>query len=385
MHHTVRFLAELCVAGGLVACAYSLAAGFMVLRLRAYGAAAPRSRSHGAITVLKPLHGAEPELYARLAALCTQDYVGSLQLVCGVQAASDPAIDVVRRLQAEFAEMPIALHVDAREHGSNRKMSNLINMLPFARHDTLIFCDSDVIVESDYVAKIAALLDEPSVGAATCLYHGVSDGTVTSKLATLAINTQFLPQVVMAVRFGVAQPCFGSTIAIRREVLRQIGGLRPFADVLADDFAIGKAVRDAGFDVPVSPMSIGHACLDPGTAAMLSRQLRVARTIRVIEPIGYAGTVITHPFALAVLAGLLGASGTGSLLVCALVCRAVLCACVQYAFRLPPQPYWLIPLYDLIAFTIYVASFAGSTVTWRGYRYRVAHDGTMVEDATRSV
>jgi ceramide glucosyltransferase len=85
--------------------------------------------------------------------------------------------------------------------------------------------------------------------------------------------------------------------------------------------------------------------------------------------------------ALAMLAGLLGAGDPGHLIISAFICRFVLCACVAHAFRLPRQPFWLVPLHDLIAFAIYLASFAGSTVTWRGYRYRVAQDGTMVEDA----
>ncbi len=385
MVHTLKLLAELSVAGSAVACAYTLAASLLVLRLRASRIAAPKMEAHPAVTILKPLCGAEPGIYARLAALCTQDYAGSLQLVCGVQASSDPVVDVVRRLQAEFADVPITLHVDPREHGANRKMSNLINMLPLAQNDILVMSDSDMIVDPGYVGRLVPLLAEPATGAVSCLYYGVGNGTLASKLAALAINTQFLPQVVTALRLNVAEPCFGATIAIRREVLHRIGGLRPFADVLADDFAIGKAVREAGFDVAVTPASIGHACLDAGAVATLSRQLRVARTIRLIEPAGYTGTIITHPFALALVAWLLGASGTGGLVVCALACRVVLCASVQLAFRLPPQPFWLIPPHDLIAFAIYLASFAGSTVTWRGYRYRVSEDGTMVEDAARSV
>jgi ceramide glucosyltransferase len=384
MVHTLRFLSDLCVAGALIGCACTLAAGLIVLRLRDATATARLTTVHPAVTILKPLCGAEPELYDRLAAFCKQDYAGTLQLVCGVQAPSDPAIEVVRKLQAEFADVPIALQVDGQEHGSNRKLSNLINMLSLAKHDTLIMADSDIIVGPTYVAQAVAPLDEPSVGAATCLYHGVAAGSLPSRLAALAINTHFLPQVVMALRFGLAQPCFGSTIAIRCEALRRIGGLRPFADVLAEDFAIGKAVRAAGFSVAVAPMSIGHVCCDLGARATLARQLRVARTIRLIEPVGYIGTVVTHPFALAAIAWLLGAGGAGGLIVGALACRIVLCACVQHAFRLPSQPFRLLPLHDLLAFAIYLASFAGNVVTWRGCRYRVEHDGTMAQDGARS-
>jgi ceramide glucosyltransferase len=382
MAHTLKFLADVSIAGALVGCAYMLFVSIVIWRFQPF--ARRGATAFPPVSVLKPLHGAEPDLFDRLASLCVQDYPGRLELVCGVQAASDPAIEVVRRLQERFSDVPIMVHVDSRQHGSNRKVSNLINMLPFARHDTLIMCDSDMEVGPDYVAATVATLEQPGVGAVTCLYHGVAGESVPSRLAALAINTQFLPQVVAALRLRLAQPCLGATIAIRRQVLAQIGGLRAFADVLAEDYAIGKAVREAGLEVALIPGSLGHACLDCETARMLSRELRVARTIKVIDPIGYAGTAIAHPFALASFGALLGGSGAGAALLGALACRIVLCLVVQRTFRLPTQPYWLLPLHDLAAFAIYVVSFAGSTVTWQGYKYRVANDGTMVEQVSRA-
>ncbi|HUI95784.1 MAG TPA: bacteriohopanetetrol glucosamine biosynthesis glycosyltransferase HpnI [Xanthobacteraceae bacterium] len=382
MAHALRFFADISTAGALLGCAYTLLLSVVVLRFRPDARSGPTA--HPPVTILKPLCGAEPDLFARLASFCTQDYPGPIELVCGVQTMSDPAIDVVRRLQVRYAAVPITIQVDTHEHGCNRKVSNLINMLPLARYDTLVICDSDMEVGSGYLAETIATLERSEGGAATCLYHGIACETVPSRLAALAINTHFLPQAVAAFRFRLAQPCFGATIAIRRTALNQIGGLRAFADVLAEDYAIGKAVRNAGLEVALAPGSLGHVCLDVGVGAMLSRQLRVARTIKVIDPIGYAGTAIAHPFALAVLGVLLGASGAGGLVAGALACRIMLCMAVQRAFGLPPQPYWMIPLHDLAAFTIYVVSFAGSTVTWHGYKYRVANDGTIVEHASRA-
>jgi len=382
MAHTFSLLADLSIAGALIGCAYTLIVTVVVLRLRRVRRGGPRS--HPPISILKPLDGAEPDLFARLAALCTQDYPGPVEIICGVQASSDPAIEVVRRLQARFPDVPITLHVDARQHGYNRKVSNLINMLPLARFDTLVMADSDVEAGPGYLAETIATLEQPNVGAATFLYHGVASQSVPSRLAALAINTQFLPQVVAARRFDLAQPCLGPTIAIRRRTLDEIGGLQAFADVLAEDHAIGKAVRDAGHEVAFAPGSIGHVCFDAGAWAMLSRELRVARTIKVVDPVGYAGTAIVHPFALAVVAVLLGAPGAGAVLACALACRMTLCLAVQRAFRLPPQPSWLIPLHDLAAFAIYLVSFVGSRVIWRRYKYRVASDGTLVDQPSRA-
>jgi ceramide glucosyltransferase len=382
MGYMLDLLADLSIAGALLGCACTLIMSVIVLRFRPLRRTSPTS--YPPVTILKPLDGTEPDLYTRLASFCSQDYPGPIEIICGVQTSSDPAIDVVQRLQARFPEMPIALHIDARQHGYNRKISNLINILALARHDTLVMCDSDVEVGPDYLAEVVATLDQPNVGAVTFLYHGIAAEGIANRLAALAINTHFLPQVMAALLLRLAQPCLGPTIAIRRRTLDEIGGLRAFADVLAEDHAIGKAVRDAGLEVAFASGSIGHVCCASGMLAALARELRVARTIKVIDPIGYDGTVLAHPFALGLLAALLGASSAGAVMAGALVCRMVLCLAVQRAFRLPPQPYWLIPFYDLAAFAIYLVSFAGSRVTWRRYKYRVASDGTLVEQPTRA-
>jgi ceramide glucosyltransferase len=382
MDYALSFLADLSIAGAIIGCAYTLLATVVVLRFRPVRPTGPTA--YPPLSILKPLDGAEPDLFARLASLCTQDYPGPVEIICGVQSGSDPAIEVVRRLQARFPDVPITIHVDARAHGYNRKVSNLINILPLARFETLVMGDSDIEAGPGYLADAVATLEQPNVGAATFLYHGVGAQSVPSRLAALAINTQFLPQVVAALRFRLAQPCLGPTIAMRRRTLDEIGGLHAFADVLAEDHAIGKAVCDAGLEVAFAPGSIGHVCFDSGSWATLARQLRVARTIRCIDPTGYAGTAITHPFALAVVGALLGAGGAGAMMAGALACRLMLCLAVRRRFRLPPQSAWLIPLHDLAAFGVYLASFAGSRVTWRRYRYRVASDGTLVEQPSRA-
>jgi ceramide glucosyltransferase len=384
MAPTLSLLRDLLIAGALIGCLYTIVTSIMVVgfgpaRRPLAKAPPPVAKAQPPVTILKPLHGGEPGLYARLVAFCRQDYGAPVQLVLGVQAAGDPAADVVRRLQADFRGMPIELAIDTREHGRNRKLSNLINMMPLARYDVLVFSDSDMEVGPGYLAEVVAALDQPGVGAVSSLYHGVAANT-PGRLAALAINTQFLPQVVAALRARIAHPCFGATIALRRGMLTRIGGLRAFRDLLADDYEIGAAVREAGYAVAVLPLSIGHVCLEPGLRATLARELRVARTIKLIEPAGYAGTIIAHPFALAALAALAGATDAGLLMAFALACRCVLCASVERTFGLPRQDYWLIPLHDLVAFTIFVASFAGDKVTWRGCRYRIANDGTMAQD-----
>jgi ceramide glucosyltransferase len=376
-----KSLCDICLAGAFVGCVLMLLESAFVL---GFGRTRPTGRrSQPAVTVLKPLHGAEPELTARLAAFCRQDYDAPVQVLCGARDANGPAANVVRAMQREHPDWPVELHADPRRYGSNRKISNLINMASRVRHDTLMLSDSDIVVDPNYLRDIAALLAAPRAGAVTTLYHGMAGDGLWARLSALAINTHFLPQAITGVALKATKPCFGATVAMRRSMLEKIGGFSPFADELADDYAMGMAVRSAGYDVVIAPFLVGHVCFETSLRQLVRHQIRVARTIRAIDPIGYAGTIITHPWPLALLGMLSGSTAAALLAVAALASRIAVCRCVERRFGLPRENYWLVPLYDLLAFAAYVASYFGATVHWRGADYRVATDGTLIEDDPR--
>ena len=213
----------------------------------------------------------------------------------------------------------------------------------------------------------------------TCLYYGIGGEALWARLSALAINLQFLPQAIAAVSLGLAKPCCGATIAIRRSMLDRIGGFGALADVLADDHAIGLAVRSAGYDVVTAPFLVGHHCFEGSLRQLVRHQIRVARTIKSIYPLAYAGTIVTHPWPLSLLALLSGSSAAFMVAIAVLLSRILLCGCVEWRFSLPRQNYWLVPVHDLVAFGIYVTSFFGAKVYWRGADYRVASDGKLVE------
>ena len=370
-------LSEICLAGAFVGCVLMLVESAFVL---AFGG----ERKEGAavqppVTILKPLHGSEPGLSARLSAFCSQDYDAPVQILCGTRDHNSPAVAAVRDLQPDLPDGALELAIDTRSHGANGKVSNLINMLARARHDTIVLSDADIVVGPDYLRALAGLLVAPNVGAVTCLYHGIGEG-LWARISALAINSHFLPQAITALTLRLAKPCCGATIAMHRSMLERIGGFGAFAEVLADDFAIGAAVRSTGYEIVTAPFLVGHHCFEDGLRQLFLHQLRVARTIKSIDPIGYAGTILTHPWPLALL-GLLSGSTSAALVAAAvLASRVTLCRCVERRFDLPREKYWLIPLQDVIAFAVYVASYFGTTVHWRGADYRVAADGTLIED-----
>lgn len=330
------------------------------------------------VSILVPLHGSEPGLFSRLAALCSQDYAGPVQLVLGTQTYND-VIDTVQRLKLAFPSTQIDFISDLREHGSSRKISNLLNMMAFVRHDTLVFTDSDVQVGPHYLKGLMAELQQPGIGAVSCLYFARGEGGFWDQLAALSINADFLPQVIVALTCRLAEPCLGPTIAMRRQTLDRIGGLSRFADFLGSDYLIGQAVRASGDKVVFAPITIECACFETSSTELFARQLRAARTIRAIKPLGYAATIVTHPLPLALLDALLNSPNGFLLAAAAVSCRMLLHYSVHRAFGLARQQYSFIPLQDLMSFAAFVTGFFGNTVIWRGLKYRLSPTLRMVQ------
>jgi ceramide glucosyltransferase len=330
------------------------------------------------VSILVPLHGSEPRLFNRLAAFCNQDYPGPVQLVLGTRTHSD-VTETVQRLRSAFPTIPIAYISDQREHGASRKLSNLINMMAFANHDHLVFADSDVQVGPDYLVSVVAALQQPGVGAVSCLYRARAEGGIWNKLAALSINGDFLPQVVVALTCRLAQPCLGPTIAIRRQMLDRIGGLARFADFLGADYLIGQAVRSCGEKVIFAPYTIECACFEASGAELFARQLRAARTIKAIKPFSYACSIITYPLPLALLDVLLNSPSGFLIAACAVSCRMLLYFSVERAFKVARPSYALLPVQDLVAFVVFIVSFFGQTVVWRGLKYRLTSSLQLVQ------
>ena len=362
-----------------VGCLYALGAA-VAARPPRIDKARPAT-SPPAVTILKPLNGAEPLLFENLASLCVQDYPAPVQIICGVQDPQDAAIAAFQRLKARFSNHDLQLVVDPTPHGANLKVANLINMMRHARYDCLVLADSDIGVGPRYLAQVTAALADPSVGCVTCLYNGQGAAGVWSTLSALAIDAHFLPNVLVGLRTGLAKPCFGSTIALTRQRLAEIGGFEAFVNRLADDYAMGDALRAGGLRVVTSDMLVAHSCAESSFLELWRHELRWARTIYSVDPVGYAGSAITHPLGWAVLAAATGAPIQGlAAAALAIACRMVLLSSLTRNFGLVAPPYWLLPVRDLLSFVVFVWSFFGTGLTWRGRSYHVRTDGALAAD-----
>jgi len=365
-----------------------LAAGYSVLTVVAVLAFRMRNRpnhprSLPPVTMLKPLCGAEPGLYEHLRSFCQQDYP-EFQIVFGVREPGDPACAVVKRLAAEFPSIPIELVIDPRLHGSNRKISNLINMLPYARHDVLAMADSDAFVAADYLAAVTAPLLSHDVGLVTCIYRGAPTKRVWSRLGAMYINEWYVPSVLLAWLFGHQGYVSGQTVCLRRDTLRAIGGLEPLADYLADDYRLGELVRALGLRIVLSPYVLMGEHHEPNFDSLARHELRWMRTLRVLRPRSFRLIFFSFSLPLAVI-GLLAAAADlplpaslWALFGTTVAARLVL----HFVNRMRDRrnslsDLWLLPLRDALICWVWCRSFFTSRVTWRGSEFDVGADGVM--------
>ena len=331
------------------------------------------------VTVLKPLHGDEPLLEVALATLCRQHYP-DYQIVFGVQDSADSAIAVVGRLRAAFPRRDIALVVDAAEHGANRKICNLINMVPAAKHDVLVIADSDLHVRPDYLSDLAGTLAIPGTGLATTLYAGLPAARcLPAWLGASQITHGFLPGALLARAMG-RQDCLGATMCLQRDTLMRIGGFFALVDHLADDNVLGQLVLGLGLDVRLAGSVVATTVPEATFGALFRHELRWARTIQALVPGAFALSVLQYPIfwaavAVAASQGALWAVGLfflawfGRALAATGIDRALAPKLEMLAF---PAPVWLLPLRELLSVATMLASYAGKNVDWRGHTMHAA-------------
>jgi ceramide glucosyltransferase len=341
----------------------------------------PTATARPPISILKPLHGAEPGLYENLRSFVEQDYP-TVQIVLGTNEGNDTALPVARALIRDTPSADIAVVADASIRGSNLKVANLENMLPAARHEILVISDSDMRVDPRYLEAITAPLHDPSIGLVTCLYRGDSTGGTWSDLGALHINFGFLPSALVAAALSIGRGCFGATIALRRDTLERIGGFTQVRDELADDYRIGEAVRRLGLGVVLSGYLVEARVSEPSFAGLWRHELRWARTVRTITPAGFAGSVLTHGVAIAALGAVATGFGlTASIfLVISLTLRWGTAGVIAGVLGFAANRLWLLPVRDALSFAVFVASFFGRRVIWRDRFFHVEPSGRMSVD-----
>jgi len=379
IHYTVRIFQFVTIFGCISSSVYYLlclwsAASF--LRERRAGGGARPTEALPPVSILKPLKGTDPDIYESFRSHCLQDYP-EYEIIFGVSDADDPAVASVRQLQREFPSHAISLVVSPDKLGPNVKVSNLEQMVRTARHQHLIVNDSDIRVERDYLRRVIAPLADERVGMVTCLYRGVAARTLGSQLESLGISTDFCAGVLAArqleggIRFGL-----GSTLAFRRADLERVGGFKSIVDFLADDYELGQRIADLGLQVVLSDVVVETQLPAYGLREFLAHQLRWSRGVRDSRAGGYVGLVSTFGLMWALLALVAAHAAPWSWIVLGATLALRLAVALAAGKSVLQDPHllkhlWLLPLRDLVAVAVWVASFAGHTVTWRGDRFQL--------------
>jgi ceramide glucosyltransferase len=336
------------------------------------------------VSILKPLRGVDPQMYESFRSHCVQDYP-EYEIIFGVNAADDPAAEAVQQLMREFPSCRIQLVICPEVLGTNRKTSNVVQMLRHAQHDYILINDSDIYVTPDYLQRVMGPFAEAKVGMVTCPYRGIAADTLGSKLESVGISTDFFAGVLSAwkiengLHFGL-----GSTLAMSRTALDAIGGLEPLVDYLADDFELGYRIARAGLEVVLVDLVVETHLPAYSFRGFFEHQMRWARSTRDSRRRGYIGVLLTFGLPWAMIAVLLshGAWWSWELLGTAALLRGAVALQVARVVHDPSvaRLLWLIPLRDLIAFWVWFASFTGHKVHWRGEvfiledgRIRLAH------------
>lgn len=346
------------------------------LRERKAGEGARPTSNLPPVSILKPLKGTDPDIYESFRSHCLQDYP-EYEIIFGVSDPADPAVASVQQLQREFPNHAIRLVVSPNKLGPNVKVSNLQQMLQTARYEYLLVNDSDIRVEPDYLRRVLAPFADQRVGMVTCLYRGVAASTIGSRLESLGISTDFCASVLVArqvekgIRFGL-----GSTLVLRRKDLELAGGFRSIVDFLADDYELGRRIASLGLQIHLSDVVVETHLPAYDIRSFIAHQLRWARGVRDSRAGGYIGLVLTFGLMWALLNLIAAHAAQWSWVVLSAIVplRLAVALVVGKAVlddRRLISNLWLLPVRDLVAAAVWIASFAGHSVTWRGDRFEL--------------
>ncbi len=335
------------------------------------------------VSILKPLHGIEVQLERNLESFFLQDYPGEFEIIFAVDRADDAALSIAEKVRANYPNISSRILVTGEPVWPNPPAHAFARMAEIARHDLLVTSDSDVEVDTKYLSEIAPAFRESVAGMLTCVYRGLSRGSIWSALDASGMSVEMTAGVLVAnllegMKFGL-----GPTIAVRRRALDAIGGFKALGHYFSNDFVIGNMIAAQGFRVVLSRHIISHIVPPMNFRKMWQRQVRWATGTKYSRPKGHFGTVFVFamPYGvLGLLAGLLlRHPALGMDLFCASLLNRVIegylvgwgVARDQECLNKP----WLYPLRDLLGFAVWVASYLSRNMRWRDGRFELVEGG----------
>ena len=333
------------------------------------------------VSNLKPIRGLDPEAYENFASFCRQDYPEYELLFC-VGDHEDPALPLIDRLKREFPARKIRVLFGSGRDAANDKVAKLARMAGEAQYEYVVISDSDVRVRPDYLRTVVAPLADPKIGAVTCFYLPIEERTFIDHLQSVGMMSDFYAGIIVAWQLDGVKFALGPTIATTRERLAGFGGYEAIENRPADDLLVGRLIADQGYEVELSRYPVETVADYQSLAELFHKRLRWIVVMRHMRPWGHFGLLFTQglPWALAALAFQPTWSVAAIFLGGYFAARCAITAMIA-TWGLKQYSYWrymaLIPVWDALAFVIWVASFSRRSIRWRGSDYYI-REGTLV-------
>jgi len=339
------------------------------------------------VTILKPVHGAEPRLRENLESFFLQDYP-DFEIVFGARDPSNEALNVVEDLQRHYPQVKARIVYSGPPQWPNAKVFSLDKMIATTTNDLLVVSDSDVEVGADFLRNIVPPLLQPENGLLTCLYRGVPASSLWSSLEALGMSVEMTSGVITADMMEGMRFALGAVIALRRDALNKIGGMIAASDYYSDDFVLGNLVWAAGYNVVLSSYIAGHVLVPTSFIRSFGHQLRWTKSTRYSRPLGHLGTGLTFavPFGLLgwISAVALGRPQFGlALLLAAILNRMIQSLAIGWGVTGDVRALalcWIYPLRDVIGFFAWAGSYFSRTFLWRGELYRFGAGGRITAE-----
>jgi ceramide glucosyltransferase len=347
-------------------------------------ALAAKTQSLPPVTILKPVHGMEPQLEATLESFFRQDYP-DFEIIFGARSRDNEALVVVERLRARYPRVRSHVVISGDPSWPNAKVFSLAAMLASSDNEYLVISDSDVLVGPDFLRNVMPPLLQPKVGLVTCLYQGIPAEGFWSQLEALGMSVEMPAGVMVASMVeGGMKFALGAAMAVRRDAIEAIGGVRETADFYSDDFVLGHLVAGAGYTVLLSHYKVGHVLAVGSLRRTFGDQLRWMKSTRFSRPWGHVGSGLTYAVPFGLLALLLGLSNPHKLSIgiglfaLAWLNRTLMAVIIGWGILRDPRSLWLCwlyPLRDLLGFCTWLGSYTGNTFFWRGEVYQFGDEG----------
>ncbi len=333
------------------------------------------------VSNLKPVRGLDPDAYENFASFCRQDYPDYELLFC-VGDKDDPVVPILQKLARDFPERRIRVLFGSGGRGSNDKVVKLARLVGEAEHEVVVISDSDVRVQSDYLSTVVAPLANPKVGAVTCFYVPIEEKTLAENLQTIGMFSDFYVGILVARQLDGVKFALGPTIATTRTRLAGFGGYGAIEDRPADDLLVGRLIAEQGYEVELLPYTISTVADYQSMRELLHKRLRWIVVMRHMRPWGHLGLLLTQglPWSLAAIA-IHPSSGVALAYLGTYLALRFAMTWMVGIWGLKHKVLWkklgLVPVWDALAFFIWLTSFARNSIRWRDGEYYI-RDGRLV-------